>query len=168
MIETVDIKKTENQIWKALEEVKDPEIPIISVVDLGIITKVEVTDQGHAHVNMTPTFSGCPAIDLMHSQIEEAVSKCEVDSYEVKVDLGITWNSNRISEKGKQQLENYGLGRPETMLGEFNAEMVAYAKCPYCQSDDTVLSSPFGSALCRSIHFCNNCQTGFERFKPVE
>ena len=168
MTEVISTDQTVKQIWDALQEVKDPEIPFISVVDLGIITKVEVNGQGHATVNMTPTFSGCPALDLMHQQIKEAVAACNVNSYEVNIDLGITWNSNRITEKGKQQLENFGLGRPETMLGEFNAEMVAYAKCPYCGSDDTTLSSPFGSALCRSIHYCNNCHTGFERFKPVE
>jgi ring-1,2-phenylacetyl-CoA epoxidase subunit PaaD len=162
------MKKKEENIRKALEKVMDPEIPIISVIDLGIISSVNVSERDKAEIKMTPTFLGCPALELMKSQIKAAVEALGYLEVDVQIDRSITWNSNMISEEGKTKLENFGLGRPEPLKGTLNMDMVSYAKCPYCKSDDTVLKSPFGSALCRSIHFCNQCQSSFERFKPVE
>jgi ring-1,2-phenylacetyl-CoA epoxidase subunit PaaD len=160
--------KTEEKIRLALEKVMDPEIPIISVIDLGIISSVKVLNNEEAEIKMTPTFLGCPALELMKSQIKEAIETLGYAKVDVQIDRTITWNSDMISETGKNKLENFGLGRPEPLKDSLNIEMVSYAKCPYCKSDDTVLKSPFGSALCRSIHFCNQCQSSFERFKPVE
>lgn len=162
-----DIKAREKALWKALEEVKDPEIPIVSVVDLGMITKVEVREDGHAIVNMTPTFTGCPALDVIQDNLKAAVKQAGFSSYEVNVDYDVTWDSNRITEKGKQQLEKFGLGSPKPHTGEVELSMVEDATCPFCGSDATSLQSPFGSALCRSIHYCHKCQQTFERFKPV-
>jgi len=167
MLSEKEIKNKEQQIWQALESVKDPEIPVISVVDLGIITKVSVSKEDHALVHMTPTFTGCPAIDHMRKEIAEAVENVGFLSSEVKVDFEISWNSNRITERGKKQLENFGLGSPQKHEGEVTMELLEEAKCPFCSSMDTSLNSPFGSALCRSIHICYNCAQTFERFKPV-
>ena len=161
------VSPEEYSLWQALKGVMDPEIPIISVVDLGIITKVEVGDDGHAIVHMTPTFAGCPAIEVMRKGIEKTLADAGYDSFEVQVEFKTTWDSNRISEAGKQQLVKFGLGRPEQHEGEVTMEMVETATCPFCESSDTDLQSPFGSALCRSIHYCHQCRQTFERFKPV-
>ena len=157
----------EAEIWDALQEVKDPEIPVISVVDMGIITEISILDQNNVQVHMTPTFTGCPAIEVMKKGIKDAVENLGDIHCEVVVDFGVTWNSNMITEKGRAQLEKFGLGYPEKYEGEVDWEMVEKAKCPHCGSTDTSLNSPFGSALCRSIHVCFDCRQTFERFKPV-
>lgn len=166
MKETTAISKKVQEIYKELEEVKDPEIPVISVLELGIITGVNVEDD-HASVKMTPTFTGCPAIEVMKNDIAAAIQRAGFKSYEVIIDKETSWNSNMITEKGKAILEDFGLGAPQTYEGELDMEMVEMAKCPYCKSSETTLNSMFGSALCRSIHYCYNCQQTFEKFKPV-
>jgi len=159
------IKQT---IWKALEDVKDPEIPAISVVDLGIITDVKINDDDFVAITMTPTFTGCPAIDYMKEEIKQRVEKIEgVSGTSVKVDFTISWSSNRISEKGKQQLKAFGLAPPPKHNGNIDMKMLENVKCPHCHSTDTKLNNPFGPTLCRSIHYCNNCQQAFQQFKPV-
>lgn len=158
---------TESQVRLALEEVMDPEIPIISVVDLGIITRVEISSKEKITIKMTPTFTGCPAIDLMKELIRQRVANLGFNEITVEIDRTVTWNSNMISVWGKQKLENFGLGTPVKHDGEITPEMVSFASCPKCKSENTSLRSPFGSALCRSIHFCFDCKESFERFKPL-
>lgn len=155
------------EIWEALRGVEDPEIPVLSVVDLGIVTEVEIAETGHVTVHMTPTFTGCPAIDVMKKGIENKLETLGLNSYEVQVNYKTSWDSNRISEEGKEKLEKFGLGKPEKHDGEVDMEKVAHSTCPYCGSDETELQSVFGSTLCRSIHYCHKCQQTFERFKPV-
>jgi len=154
-------------IWRALEAVKDPEIPIISVVDLGIVTDVIINDDDSIVVKMTPTFTGCPALDLMRQQMREAVEALGIEKVEVMVDRTVTWNSNRVTDKGKKQLEQFGLDSPRQHTGTVTAVMVEHARCPNCGSENTSLRSPFGSALCRSIHICYDCKQSFEKFKEV-
>jgi len=155
------------EIWRALEAVMDPEIPIISVVDLGIVTDVVFEDDEKVTVRMTPTFTGCPALDLMKTQMREAVERLGFENVEVVVDRSVTWNSNHVTEKGKKQLEEFGLSSPKTYKGSITPAMVEYARCPNCGSENTSLRSPFGSALCRSIHICYDCKLSFEKFKEV-
>jgi len=158
----------EQTVWKALEDVKDPEIPVISVIDLGIITDVKIEDDNFVVITMTPTFTGCPAIDYMKEEIKQRVEKIEgVSGASVKVDFTISWTSNRISEKGKQQLKAFGLAPPPKHNGNIEMEMLKNVECPHCHSTDTKLNNPFGPTLCRSIHYCNNCQQAFQQFKPV-
>lgn len=155
-------------LYEALRAVKDPEIPVISVVDLGIITGVRIDDSTEAVVvKMTPTFAGCPAIDVMKSSIAKQVKEAGYEQVTVEVEFKTQWNTNHISEQGKEKLVAFGLGKPEWHDGEVTLEMVEAAACPYCGSADTDLQSPFGSALCRSIHYCHQCKQTFERFKPV-
>jgi ring-1,2-phenylacetyl-CoA epoxidase subunit PaaD len=154
-------------IWRALEGVKDPEIPIISVVDLGIVTDVQIDATRKVIVKMTPTFTGCPALDLMKTQMREAVEQLGFDQVDVQLDRSVTWDSNRVTEKGKRQLEEFGLGSPRTHSGTVSVDLVAYARCPHCGSENTSLRSPFGSALCRSIHICYDCKQSFEKFKEI-
>ena len=156
----------EEEILDALQAVKDPEIPVISLVDLGMITGVSVID-GHAKVTMTPTFVGCPAIIHMRNEVKRAVEKLGYEEAEVVVDNTTTWNTNRISERGLQQLHDFRLSPPPRTTGEISIESLELAKCPNCGSTNTSLRSPFGPTLCRALHYCFDCKQGFEQFKPV-
>lgn len=150
-----------------LEQVKDPEIPVVSVLDMGMIVSASLADR-KVSVVMTPTFVGCPAIDLIRNNIREAFLKEGFKDAQVEVDLSVAWNSNRISEKGKAALEQFGLAPPPILNEEdWSAEMLDKVRCPHCKSTDTTLRSAFGSTLCRAIRFCFNCKQGFEQFKPV-
>lgn len=167
VLDTKTLTRQEKALYEALREVKDPEIPVISVVDLGIITGVRIGEDDAVTIHMTPTFAGCPAIDVMKHNIARQVQEAGYEEVAVEVEFKSNWNSNRISEQGKKQLVKFGLGKPEAHDGEVTLEMVEKATCPYCGSEDTDLQSAFGSALCRSIHYCHSCRQTFERFKPV-
>lgn len=158
---------TEQAIWDALQTVKDPEIPVISVVDLGIITGIEVLPAGAAKVTMTPTFVGCPAIAFMQANVKKAVEEAGFNPVEVVVDFSTPWNTDMVTERGLQQLTEFGLSAPRRHCGNLLAQDLEHAECPNCKSTDTELKSPFGPTLCRAIFYCNNCGEGFEQFKPV-
>ena len=155
--------------YQVLETVKDPEIPVLSVLELGMIESVEIIDNDKVLVTFIPTFSACPALDHIKENIYSAVSSaldCEV---EVKVNRYKPWTTDLLSAEAKEKLENYGLGTPQ-FLGdkELTSEDLEYVKCPHCKSDATSLTNPFGSALCRSMHYCHNCGNSFERIKPIQ
>ncbi|MDB5284302.1 MAG: phenylacetate-CoA oxygenase [Bacteroidota bacterium] len=160
-----------SEVWAALENVKDPEIPVLTVVDMGIITAVQQTTDNRQRttciVTMTPTFVGCPAIDVMKKSIYEEVKKLGFDTVEVKVDFETAWTSDRMSEEAKTKLEKFGLAPPPHINGELTEEQLNNVRCPHCGSTDTTLRSAFGSTLCRAIRFCFNCKQGFEQFKPI-
>jgi ring-1,2-phenylacetyl-CoA epoxidase subunit PaaD len=151
----------------ALEQVKDPEIPALSVLDLGMITGARAGDS-RVWVEMTPTFVGCPAIGMLKSQIAEAIINAGYSECEVEVNLEQPWTTDRISARGRAALEKFGLAPPPRMEGEELTEaMLDRVRCPHCGSSDTTLRSAFGSTLCRAIRFCFSCKQGFEQFKPV-
>ena len=158
---------TKEDVLKALEDVKDPEIPTISVVDLGIVTGIDISAENFVSVKLTPTFSGCPALKVMESMVRERIEKLEVNGCEVKTNFDTQWNTNMITEKGREALKKHGLAPQENFSGLVQIEMLVKVKCPYCESRDTELKTPFGPTLCRSLHYCNNCLQAFEQFKPV-
>lgn len=155
-------------IYDALQSVRDPEIPTISVVDMGIITNVIVRSDDDVHVTMTPTFVGCPAIDYMRRDVEAAVKGLGVTNVTVDVTFDAPWTTNRITEAGKKALLQHGLAPPEHFdTLTLNLEVLNNVACPFCGSHNTDLKSPFGPTLCRSLHYCNACRQAFEGFKPV-
>lgn len=165
---TTDISALEKEIWTALEQVPDPEIPPLSVVDLGIITAVELGEENSVKITMTPTFSGCPAINFMRQNVEKKVQELLPEKQvEVVVDFKTRWSTNRISEKGREILKNFGLAPPAKYKKEFDPATMADAKCPFCGSENTSMKSPFGPTLCRALHYCYDCKQGFEQFKPL-
>ncbi len=158
----------ERLIYEALQAVKDPEIPVISVVDMGIITGVEVDEKNNsAVVKMTPTFVGCPAINFMRDNVKKTVEQLGFDKVEVMVDFEKRWSSNLITETGRKQLEQFRLSPPPKHDGDVTSDLLEHAKCPHCGSTNTTMNSPFGPTLCRALHFCFDCKQGFEQFKPV-
>lgn len=158
---------TQDQIKEWLDVVKDPEIPVLSLNDLGVITGIETAENGHVRVNMTPTFAGCPAMDVMKADVEEVLKEKGINDFEVNLSFDTQWNSNMISEKGRKALKEFGLAPPPMHDLIVDINMIEHAKCPYCDSENTEMKTPFGPALCRSMHYCNNCHQAFEQFKPL-
>ena len=154
-------------ILTMLEEVKDPEIPVLSLVDLGVITGVEIGEDGHVTVNMTPTFAGCPAMDYMKKDVEQTLARHGISSYTVRMSFDDPWNSNKLTEKGRAALKEFGLAPPPTYDLILDLDILEYATCPNCKSTNTTMRSPFGPTLCRALHYCNDCHQMFEQFKPL-
>lgn len=168
MLSTTDsfMVLTEKKILEWLEEVKDPEIPVLSITDLGIITEVDITG-GSVKIEITPTFVGCPALEMMRNEIIEVLHKNGVCDVQVNVSFRKPWTSDRISEKGKESLKKFGLSPPPEGNLFTDIDLLEHAVCPRCNSDNTELKNPFGPTLCRSIHYCNTCKEAFEQFKPL-
>lgn len=152
-------------ILHILETVKDPEIPVLSLVDLGVITDVAV-DGKTVSVKMTPTFVGCPAMDYMKAEVETALQQHGYQPL-VTITFEKPWSSDLISEKGKAALKNYGLAPPPDNKLFTDLEILETATCPRCNGTHTELKNPFGPTLCRAIYYCYTCKEAFEQFKPV-
>ena len=153
-------------ILHLLEDVMDPEIPTLSIVDLGIVTGVEELD-GMIKVTLTPTFSGCPALRVMEDLVRHKLRDSGYVNNEVVTSFAVQWNSNMISEKGLIALKKHGLAPPPKHDGYIELDVLSDTPCPLCNSRNTTMQSPFGPTLCRSMHYCNNCKNAFEAFKPV-
>lgn len=153
---------SEAAIWERLREVPDPEIPTISVVDLGIIRSVEVGET--IRVALLPTFSGCPAIDVMRREI--AAKLADLGEVEVKIVYDEAWTTQRITLHGRRMLKKAQLVPPPLGEAGSDADREPVA-CPYCGSPETQLENLFGPTPCRSIYYCRHCRQPFERFKPV-
>ncbi len=160
------METTKADVLEALRDVKDPEIPTISLVDLGVITDVQVHDD-RVHVTMTPTFVGCPAMDYMKADVRARLEAMGFATIEVEMNFDEPWSSNRLTEEGRRALHQHGLAEPPKFEGVLELDVLNDIACPYCGSRHTTLQSPFGPTLCRSIHFCNECHQAFEAFKPV-
>ena len=160
----------------ALDEIPDPEIPTVSVVELGVIGRVafEARAEGGERltVELLPTFVGCPAIDVMQQQIGERLSGLRVaDEVEVRITFTPPWTSDRISPEGREKLRSSGFAPPVFIGPSFDGQelqlFLAQATCPYCGSQNTTLDNPFGPTLCRAIYHCEACHQPFEQFKAV-
>ena len=157
---------TKEQILEWLEEVKDPEIPVLSLVDLGVITNIHIAPD-EVIVEMTPTFVGCPAIDMMKDEVGQILKDKGVPCVTVDVNFRTQWSSDLITEKGKKALKGFGLAPPPATTVFEDIDILEHAACPRCNGTDTELKNPFGPTLCRSIHYCNTCKEAFEQFKPI-
>lgn len=158
---------TQDQVYEALQEVKDPEIPVISVVDLGVIRDVLIDANGSVVVQLTPTFAGCPAINHMKENILQVLATHGVKESRVDVMYNEPWSTNLISPRGRVLLKDFGLSPPPAFDGMLTLEVLQNAVCPKCASNNTFMISPFGPTACRAVHHCRNCQETFEQFKPL-
>ena len=154
----------QKEILAALESVKDPEIPVLSVVDLGIVKDISA-DENQTRITITPTFVGCPAIDFMRNQIKKAAEDAGYKNVEVIIDREHKWSTNDISERGKKLLQEFRISPPAKIKDEVELNDLQVS-CPNCGSSNTTLNSLFGSTLCRALHYCFDCKQGFEAFKP--
>ncbi len=153
------------EILHILETVKDPEIPVLSLIDLGVITDV-VVDQKSVLVKMTPTFVGCPAMDYMKAEVEAALLENGFTPT-VQITFEKPWSSDLISEKGKAALKKYGLAPPPSNKVFTDLEILETGVCPRCDGENTEMKSPFGPTLCRALYYCHDCKEAFEQFKPL-
>jgi len=154
------------EIWEALEDVKDPEIPVVSVVEMGIVRDVAVTEAG-VRVTMTPTFSGCPALQVMKTEIAKRLNGLGLENVEVVVALSPRWTTDWITEEARAKLKVFGLAPPTRLNGQINVFFEEPATCPYCGSQDTSVKNTFGPTLCRALYYCQACQQPFEQFKAL-
>jgi ring-1,2-phenylacetyl-CoA epoxidase subunit PaaD len=159
---------TEAAVWDALAEIPDPELPVVSLVDLGVVRNVAL-DDGRVRVELTPTFLGCPAVDMMRSAMEVRIRELGAEP-DVQIVLDDSWSTDRISAAGREKLRAAGLAPPAprtaTKLRLVQIERGPY-RCPYCGSADTKLENLFGPTQCRSVRYCNGCRQPFEQLKTI-
>jgi ring-1,2-phenylacetyl-CoA epoxidase subunit PaaD len=159
---------TEAQVWEALAAVPDPEIPVVSVVDLGVVRDVRI-EEGRAYVEFTPTFLGCPALEAMREQMAAQIAALGVEA-QVEVVLDDSWSTDRITGAGREKLRAAGFS-PPAPRGAAAPTLVQLEsngfRCPYCGSRDTSLENIFGPTPCRSLRYCRSCRQPFEQFKTI-
>lgn len=166
-MEVSQLNKEEQIIYDALSEVMDPEIPGLAITDLGIVTKIEVSEKA-AYVQLTPTFSGCPALKIIEDMVKEKVNHLQLfEDVRVETSFETQWTTDLITEEGRKALKKHGLTPPMQNPEYIELDVLSETPCPFCDSKNTTLKSPFGPTLCRSLHYCNNCHQAFEGFKPV-
>lgn len=163
---------TRDDVLAVLDGVKDPEVPALSVIELGVVREVEMDDAQTVTVVVTPTYSGCPAMHVIEEDILAALRAHGVEHPRVRTTYAPPWTTDWMTNEAKAKLEAYGIappgraptGQEELVLLRRNADVV---RCPYCKSGNTELRSEFGSTACKSIRFCNGCQQPFEQFKAI-
>jgi len=158
------------ELWDLLDQVKDPEIPVISIWDLGILRDIEITGEHKKHVlvTITPTYSGCPAMDAISSDIKKVLDEAGYTDTEVKSQLAPAWTTDWMSSEGRNNLRNYGIAPPEDTaepLTDVTPEN--NVTCPQCRSSNTKRISEFGSTACKALFQCNDCNEPFDYFKHI-
>jgi ring-1,2-phenylacetyl-CoA epoxidase subunit PaaD len=159
---------TERAVWSALAEIPDPEIPVISLVELGVIRQVEV-EGSRVRVEFTPTFLGCPALETMRDAMDARIRELGAEP-DVRVVVDDSWSTDRITPAGREKLREAGFAPPTPR--EASAPTIVQLqsgafKCPYCGSTDTRLENLFGPTPCRSLRYCTSCRQPFEQFKTI-
>ncbi len=161
---------TADTAWRALEGVPDPEVPVISVVELGIVRGLEVTEAGAVTVTITPTYSGCPAMFEIEKDVRAALEAAGASSVEVRTVLSPAWTTDWIPESAREKLRSYGIAPPGKADGGALVTLTRArppVPCPWCGSSATELRSEFGSTACKAIHVCTSCRQPFDEFKAI-
>jgi ring-1,2-phenylacetyl-CoA epoxidase subunit PaaD len=159
---------TAEQVWDAFAEIPDPEIPVVSLVDLGVIRSVDVAG-GHVRVEFTPTFLGCPALEAMKRALEETVAGLGAAA-DVQVISDDSWSTDKITATGREKLRAAGFAPPaprEATAPKLVQLQSKVFRCPYCNSTQTKLENIFGPTPCRSLRYCESCRQPFEQFKTI-
>lgn len=154
-------------LYTYLEEIKDPEVPVLSIIDLGIVRDVIIHDD-EAEVVITPTYSGCPAMDVISMNIRMLLSSLGFKKQKVTQVLSPAWTTDWMSEEGKRKLKSYGIAPPNPSQQVCNSKLFAAdeaVQCPHCNSYHTHRISEFGSTACKSLYQCDDCQEPFDYFK---
>lgn len=154
------------QVLDSLRKVMDPEIPVLSVVDMGVIRHIEVTD--HLEVTITPTYSGCPAMNTIESDIKNCLKDQGYENVEVKTVLQPAWTTDWLTENGRAQLKAYGIAPPQGSTSKRSLFLEdETVPCPQCESKNTELVSEFGSTACKAQYKCRDCLEPFDYFKCI-
>jgi ring-1,2-phenylacetyl-CoA epoxidase subunit PaaD len=158
-----------DELFAILETVKDPEVPVLSVVELGIVRDAVATDDGVV-VTITPTYSGCPAMHEIETEIRNALEAQGLGDVEVQTTYSPAWTTDWIPPAARAKLEAYGIAPPGARESDELIPLrrrASTVRCPYCKSNDTEEKSVFGSTACKSIWFCRSCRQPFEQFKAI-
>jgi ring-1,2-phenylacetyl-CoA epoxidase subunit PaaD len=155
--------------WDALSGVEDPEIPAVSIVELGLIRFVKGNTDGDIEIGLSPTYVGCPATEVIRRSVENALLQAGVGGFEVSNVLSPAWSSDWISEEGRRKLHAYGIVPPQRSVSNMREVLRADRPiaCPRCSSIDTETLSEFGSTPCKALHRCRACLEPFEYFKCI-
>jgi len=155
-------------IYKILEQVSDPEIPVLTILDMGIVRDVISDDQNNIEVIITPTYSGCPAMDAIAFDIKMKLIENGYPHVKVTYTLQPAWTTDWMSEEGKNKLKAYGIAPPQNISSRINKLLFSQEEdieCPQCHSTNTKLLSEFGSTACKALYQCNDCKEPFDYFK---
>lgn len=152
-------------VWDLLDQIKDPEIPALSIWDLGVLTQIEMREDIIV-VSITPTYSGCPAMDVIREDISKALDDAGIQNYKVKQELSPAWNTNMMSPEGRRKLREYGIAPPvvNECCGTGQCKKIS---CPHCGSNNSHQISEFGSTACKALYQCRDCQEPFDYFKNI-
>lgn len=177
MVDEIIISE-EKKVWKLLESISDPEIPVLSIIDLGIIRKIEIYDAVQnaplgdgglgVRIFITPTYTGCPAMDVINMSIRMCLLENGFKNIEIKNVLSPAWTTDWMTEAGKQKLKAYGIAPPNISQQVCNTDLFKKheaIQCPQCNSYHTKIISRFGSTACKSLYKCEDCQEPFDYFK---
>lgn len=161
------LKADMEKIWKILEEVSDPEIPVLSVVDLGIIRNVRTSEDGIPHITITPTYSGCPAMNTIEVNIKAVLQDHGYETVTIETVLHPAWTTDWMTESGKKKLLAYGIAPPVKGNVDKQALFAEHpvVACPQCGSKNTQMLSQFGSTACKALYQCGDCLEPFDYFK---
>lgn len=156
----------EQVIWSELKKIHDPEIPVLSLVEMKIIRSVNIED-GVATVVMSPTFVGCPALDYMRTEIQTRLKRIGFDNVRVEMTFSPPWSTDMLDEPVLEKLRLFGVAPPPRLGDDLGGTLSVPAPCPFCGSSRTHMQSAFGATLCKQLYVCEDCRQPFERFKPV-
>ena len=152
---------------EAAGAVLDPELPVLTIDDLGILRDVEVDGGGHVHVTITPTYSGCPAMESIRSDVVAALARAGYDDVSVELVLSPAWSTDWMTDEARRKLEEYGVAPPHLATQGGAVPLTLTLRCPQCGSPDTRELSRFGSTACKSLWACNACREPFDHFKTI-
>ena len=159
---------TKEEVLKILQSVTDPEIPVLTLEDMGIIREVRFTGENSVEITITPTYTGCPAMDLIAVNIKSALQEAGIEKVKVKTTLTPAWSTDWLSEEGKKKLREYGIAPPERAAGKSALlGLEGGVTCPRCNSTNTRLVSEFGSTACKALYQCRDCLEPFDYFKCI-
>lgn len=165
-MKTTSISREE--IWQILKQVKDPEVPVLDIDELGVLR--DVSFEGEIFlITITPTYSGCPAMNAIEEEIKIKLKENGIENFSIKTVFSPAWTTDWISNEAKQKLKEYGIAPPsqstEQHLKSILGSVAKTVQCPFCNSTDTRLTSAFGSTACKALHYCMSCHQPFEEFK---
>ncbi|PCJ28766.1 MAG: phenylacetate-CoA oxygenase subunit PaaJ [Flavobacteriales bacterium] len=163
------LQYTKEQIWEFLSEIPDPEIPVISIIELGVLRKVEI-ENTKIIVTITPTYSGCPAMKVFEDDIISTLNQKGIEAVEIKMVYSPAWTTNWMNEAAREKLRKYGIAPPVKGTedkGVLFGSDLKIVNCPQCNSEDTILKSQFGSTACKALYQCQNCLEPFDYFKCI-